>query len=60
MAPPSWAPTTLRSELVVWAATLRLSDCAPVSVIAFWVAVTPCRRANGVTNAAAPPPMSKR
>src|SRR5882762_8066838 len=39
MAPPSWAPITERSELVVWALTVRLSDCAPVSVKAFCVPV---------------------
>ncbi len=46
-------PVPMRSELVVCAATVRLSELAPVSVKPFWVAVEPCNRANGVTNAAA-------
>jgi hypothetical protein len=57
---PSWAPSTVRSELVVWEATLRFSEPAPVSVKAFWVAVKACRRAKGVTKALLSPPKSKR
>ena len=49
IAAPSCAPKMVRSELVVCCATLRSSDCAPVSVKPFCVAVEPCSSANGVT-----------
>jgi len=43
IAAPSCAPSTERSDCVVCCATLRLSDCAPVSVKPFCVAVEPAR-----------------
>ena len=38
----------VRSELVVCCATLRLSDCAPDSLNAFWVTLEIWKRPNGV------------
>src|ERR1044071_8463977 len=46
--PPSSPPSTVRSELVVAAATLRLSESAPVSLNPACVTVEACSRANGV------------
>jgi hypothetical protein len=33
---PAWTPNTLRREFVVWPATVRLSESAPVSVKPAW------------------------
>ena len=43
----------VRCELVVCCATLRLSDCAPTSLNAFWVVLEIWKRPNGVMVAAA-------
>ena len=48
IAAPSCAPRMLRKDPLVCCVTLRLSDCAPVSVKPFWVAVEPCSSAKGV------------
>ena len=45
---PRSAPMVVRSELVVCCATLRLSDCAPHSLKAFWVTLEIWKRPNGV------------
>ena len=50
---PRSAPKVVRSELVVCAATVRLSESAPVSVKPLAVEVEPCRRAKGVTESGA-------
>jgi hypothetical protein len=48
MTPARSAPNTVRNELVVCCATLRLNELAPQSERAFCVTVKPCSRANGV------------
>src|ERR1700704_3539505 len=45
---PRSAPMVVRCELVVCCATLRLSDCAPDSLNAFWVVLEIWKRPNGV------------
>jgi hypothetical protein len=60
IAAPSCAPNTVRRDWVVCCATVRLSDCAPVSVKPFCVTVDPCSSANGVMKYDAAPPRSTR
>ena len=52
-APAQLGADGQRSELVVCCATLRLSELAPISVKAFCVTLSACKRANGVRLACA-------
>ena len=51
IAPASSAPRTLRTEVVVCCATLRLSELAPDSLKPFWFTLMVWKRANGVSEA---------